>query len=165
MLIQDFVQVPLPYLQVAGQLTANPRAFLQQSAIDAYREGEDLSMRVGVSAHHRRLGKKVSLDVGTPFPRHDGLVIPICWWATGAAWLFPCLDGDLSIVPLGRDSTQLTLMGRYEPPLAKIGHGIDRLVLHRVAEASVRAFLMQIAQTLGELQLQSPANQQPAINQ
>jgi hypothetical protein len=44
--------------------------------------------------------------------------------------------------------TQLTLRGRYEPPLGTLGRQIDRLLLHRVAEATVRSFMRRLAESL-----------------
>jgi hypothetical protein len=39
-------------------------------------------------------------------------------------------------------------MGGYDPPLAGFGRQADRLLLHRVAEASVRSFLTRVAASL-----------------
>ena len=58
------------------------------------------------------------------------------------------LHGDLRVAPLGAQRTQITLEGRYEPPLGAIGRRLDTIVLHRVAEASVRNFLELVARAL-----------------
>jgi hypothetical protein len=75
-------------------------------------------------------------------------VVPLTWRATGAPGLFPVLSADLEIAPLDLELTQLTIHGRYEPPLGAIGRRIDRLLMHRIAEASVRAFLGRLVATL-----------------
>jgi hypothetical protein len=49
---------------------------------------------------------------------------------------------------MGPDQIMLTLMGRYEPPLGAVGRGLDRLVLHRIAEACIRSFLRRTAANL-----------------
>jgi hypothetical protein len=41
-------------------------------------------------------------------------------------------------------------MGRYDPPLGAFGREIDRMLLHRLAEASVRFLLTRIAQRVEE---------------
>jgi hypothetical protein len=148
MLIQDFVHVALPYSEVRSQVMNDPHAILENLAVTAYRDGEQLSVRIGPSGKHRTMSKEVALDVGSPYPRGDGIVFPLCWWATKAAWLFPCLDGDLEVSPLEDGTTRIALSGRYEPPLASLGRSMDRMVLHRVAESSVRSFLSNIADTL-----------------
>jgi len=58
------------------------------------------------------------------------------------------MSADLEIAPLDAELTQLTLRGRYEPPLGAVGRRLDRLLMHRVAEASVRAFLGRLVATL-----------------
>lgn len=156
MLIRDFVQVDKPYRLVTALLESDAAVLLHESASGAYREGEEMSIRVGPSGRHPHLGKRVLLDVGKPYEKKDSLVIPICWWATKAPWLFPCLDGDLVIAPVGEDHTQITLMARYEPPLAAIGRGMDHLLLHRVVDASVRSFLLRIADELNGVSIAAP---------
>ena len=49
---------------------------------------------------------------------------------------------------MGPDQVMLTLMGRYEPPMGAVGRSVDRLVLHRIAEACVRSFLHRTAANL-----------------
>jgi hypothetical protein len=44
--------------------------------------------------------------------------------------------------------TQLTIHGRYEPPLGAVGRRLDRLLMHRIAEATIRAFLVRLVSTL-----------------
>jgi hypothetical protein len=162
MLIQDFIQVPLPYARVRGHFEGGVSTVLTDSAVRAYRDGEQLSMRLGPSLKHPRLGKKVHLDVGTPYERRDGLVVPICWWASGASWLFPFLEGDLEVMPVGENQVQITLMGRYEPPLSQIGVGLDRALMHRVADGSVRTFLNNLATALDGRHRRVPSPGGPA---
>lgn len=149
MLIQDFVQVPRPYADVSAVLLADGVTLFEGTAHDAYREGELLSLRLAPSTRHSRFGKRIQVDLGCPYERADRLVLPIHWWATGPTALFPRLEADLEVAPLGYEATQITLMGRYDPPLAGVGRQMDRLLLHRVAEASVRAFLSKLADSLG----------------
>jgi hypothetical protein len=68
------------------------------------------------------------------------------WEPTG--WLLPRLDAELELAPLGRHRTQLAISGRYEPPLGTVGRTVDRLALHRIAEATIKDFLDRVATTL-----------------
>ena len=67
------------------------------------------------------------------------------WEATGTGGgLFPVLDADLRLAALG-EGTVLTMAGTYRPPLGSLGEALDRAILHRVAGATVRSFLAQVA--------------------
>ena len=46
-------------------------------------------------------------------------------------------------------STRLSLAGVYRPPLTALGAGLDRAVFHKVAEGTVRSFLVRVADVLG----------------
>jgi hypothetical protein len=70
------------------------------------------------------------------------------WEATGpGGGLFPVLDADLRLARDG-DGSVLTLAGAYRPPLGPLGQALDRALLHRVATATVRSFLAQVAAQL-----------------
>jgi hypothetical protein len=45
----------------------------------------------------------------------------------------------------------LTVTGSYEPPLGLLGAGVDRLLLHRLAEATIHRFTYEIADELRRL--------------
>ena len=147
MLIQDFVQVDSPYDAVRPHFDVPGVPWLASDAQAAYRDGEEISVTLRPESGPLRIGKRVHVDVGPPRCRGETIIIPVSWCATGATRLFPTMEADLEIAPFGA-STVLTLMGRYEPPLGAIGRGLDRMFMHRVAAASVRAFLQRVAATL-----------------
>jgi len=71
------------------------------------------------------------------------------WEATGAGGkLFPVLDADLTLADFGPRGTLVALAGVYRPPLGALGQALDRAVLHRVAEATIRDFLARVAAEL-----------------
>ena len=73
------------------------------------------------------------------------------WEATGPGGaLFPVLDADLTLADLGDEGTLVKLAGVYRPPFGALGGALDRAGLHRVAEATIKGFLAQVA---GELAL------------
>jgi hypothetical protein len=77
------------------------------------------------------------------------------WEATGAGGgLFPVLDADLTLAPDGV-GTVLRLAGVYRPPMGPLGQALDRTILHRVAEGTIRIFLARVAAQLAD---QSVAN-------
>ena len=113
---------------------------------DSYREGERLSMKVGPS----KMAKSVSVEVGEPMYGSAAMRVPIRWRATGAGRMFPEMTADLVIQPLGEEATILTFQGSYEPPLGEVGRVLDRAVLHRVAQVSVKDFVDRIVAALSE---------------
>lgn len=148
MLLHDFAYVPVPAEQVCDRILAEDHGWLSPLAAAAMGDGEALRLQVGPLRGLPMLSKTVSLEVGAPLRRGEVTVVPLTWKATAAPGLFPVLSADLEIAPLDPDLTQLTIQGRYEPPLGAVGRRIDRLLMHRVAEASVRAFLSRLVSTL-----------------
>ena len=81
--------------------------------------------------------------------RGDVMTVGLRWEAAGAAGtLFPVLDANISISPAGDDAAQLTLAGSYRPPLGRLGAGLDRTIMHRVAAATMRCLLQSVAEAL-----------------
>ena len=72
-------------------------------------------------------------------------VVPLRWDGDRSERLFPSLDADLEIAPLSADRTQLAISARYVPPLGVVGRAIDRAMLFRVAEATLKDFLDRVA--------------------
>jgi hypothetical protein len=82
--------------------------------------------------------------------RDGRAVLALRWEVRGAAGrLFPVLDADLTLAPAGEDAALLTLAGACRPPLGNLGAELDRLLLHRVADATIRHFLERVAAVLG----------------
>ena len=94
------------------------------------------------------VAKMVELEMKDRSAGPDQVVLAVSWTATGATALFPRMEADLTMRPLGPDLTQLSFEGSYEPPLGVPGAVLDRWVLHRVAEASVKNFVDRVAQDL-----------------
>lgn len=119
-------------------------------AAAAGRQGEEILARVGLGGEPPRVAKTVRLSLGEPVRHAGSTVIPIVWEATGAPGLFPRMEADLVLSELGPGLTQLTFRGSYTPPLGFIGRALDKALLHRVAEASVKSFVDQVASAIGE---------------
>jgi hypothetical protein len=92
------------------------------------------------------LTRLVSVQVHELAASDDSAGLAIRWEATGpGGGLFPVLDADLSLTRAGENSTLLTLTGAYRPPFGALGAALDRAVLHRVAAATMRNFIKQVA--------------------
>jgi len=160
MLVYDFTRIPLPVAQVRHRLLGAVSELWQQVATAAYDEGEELLSRVGPFGPVPGLSKAVSVQVGELRDRGEGFVMPIRWSATGPTELFPVMEADLEIAPLGAEEAQLRLSGSYDPPLGSVGRHLDRLLLHQLAEATVRALLSQLVAAL--LAGPAPSGVEPA---
>jgi hypothetical protein len=124
------------------------QALLAESATAACAQGDDLLVRVGPSGSDARLSKTVAVKIGRPIIQGEVISLPLLWEAVGTPALFPRVDASLEVVPLAPTLTQLSFFGRYDPPLGRLGQSLDQLLLHRLAEHTIRAFLSDVARQL-----------------
>lgn len=140
MFARYFVELPFERDRVEQVLNDAPESWLPGFATDANHRGDQLLAEVGFGGDVR-IARTVAIDVGTPIRLPMKSVLPVRWTAAGASGLFPALDADLEIAPLGHDRCQLSMSARYVPPLGAVGRAIDRALLFRVAEATIKDFL------------------------
>jgi hypothetical protein len=115
---------------------------LVSASQDAYGPGITGFARVGPAG----LSRLVRVQIRELAERDGCAGLAIRWEVTGlAGGLFPVLDADIMLAAVGPRSTLLTLVGAYRPPLGSLGQALDRAVLHRVAAATIRAFLGRVA--------------------
>jgi hypothetical protein len=86
--------------------------------------------------------------MGTPVHTGGKTVLPLRWTPIGSPGLFPALEADLEVAPLASNRTQLAMSARYVPPMGPIGNVIDRTILYRVAEATLKDFLDRVGDVL-----------------
>jgi hypothetical protein len=149
MFIRYFLDLPVPFEDVEASLLAAPEVWVPRLARDAEDGGERLLAEVGFPVDDHRVGKEVQIEMGAPFRIPSKTILPLTWTATGPERLFPSLDADLEIAPLGRNRTQLSISARYRPPLGAVGRALDRALLHRIAEATLKDFLDRVGEALG----------------
>jgi hypothetical protein len=142
-----FVHLDRPFGEARTQLL-EVLSGLDGMAAAAYREGEEIRARIGVGAESLALAKTVRLEVGEPVGEEETMLLPIVWEATGTPGLFPRMEAEVVLAALGPNLTQLSLRGSYRPPLRALGRVLDRALLHRVAEASVKGFVDRVARTI-----------------
>ena len=118
---------------------------LRRACDDAYHDlGAGLA-RVGPLGTAPGQARLVAVRFTDMAVHEDFAVVAIRWEATGPGGaLFPALDADLKLTPAGDEATMLAVSGAYRPPLGGLGAGLDRALLHRVAQATIRAFTHQI---------------------
>lgn len=142
-----FDYVNRPFAIVVEALSEDAIGVLAQAT--APDQGSEASLRVAVGP--LTIGADIVLELESvesalaPDPR---TTFGITWRASRGASLFPAMRADLIVYPLSATETQLELLCQYEPPLGFVGGALDRVALHRVAEASLESFLQQVARHL-----------------
>jgi hypothetical protein len=155
MFVQYFGVVELPFADAEAALL-DMASGLGAPADVAYRRGEDLLATIGIGGPGL-VAKQVILDVGEPMRGEGRTSMPVSWSATGTPSLFPTMKADLSVTAVGRSLTQVMLQGTYTPPLGAVGRVIDRALLHRFAELSVKDFVDRIVQAMSPVRDGTPA--------
>lgn len=146
MFLRYYVELDLPFDEVERTLLSGPDDWIPGAVEEADGHGQRLLADVGIEAAGKEVTKRVEVEIGEPRRLGSVTHLPISWKATGAARLFPRLDGDVEVAFLGLHRTQLSLSGWYDPPLGALGRVADRALLHRVAEATVKSFLDRAAE-------------------
>ena len=125
-----------------------PESLIPSIAVVADDRGQHLLAEVGFGVDGHRVSKHVEIDVGKPVESATRTWIPISWRATGPTGFFPVLEAELELASLGARLTQLSLNGRYQPPLGLVGRTIDKALLARVAEATIKDFVDRLANAI-----------------
>lgn len=143
----DYVNHPYPVVKdalVADALGVFQRA-TSSAAARADSVGTQLRVRIGPLA--------VGADIDVALTSVDEIIayggpatrLAVTWKAARRPELFPTMEGTLTVYALSPAETQLDFEGRYRPPLGPVGGLLDAMVGHRLAEASVRRFVEDIA--------------------
>src|SRR5215469_6780453 len=115
----------------------------------AYEEGMAGLARIGPRGPAPGISRLAEIRFQPLAAQQGRAGLALRWEARGPGGrLFPVLDADLPVAPAGEDAALLTLAGAYRPPLGSLGAELDRLLLHRVAEATIRDFLERVATAL-----------------
>jgi hypothetical protein len=132
MFIQHSVQIDQPVESVMAVLAAGPAEWFAR--LDDF-------ARVG-------LRKKITVEVGLPLTVGDRTTIPVTWKAAFIEKLVPVMTGNVELAPIDAQTTELTVSGIYEPPLAKLGILLDETFMRKVAQRTVIDLAGSIAKRL-----------------
>ncbi len=150
MFVRYFVELRHPTSAIEAALLSAPASLIPAIASLSDDQGQHLLAEVGFAIEGHRVSKRVEIEVGKPVQSTGRTWIPMSWRATGPSGLFPVLEGDLEVASLGPERSQLSLSARYRPPLGLVGRAVDRALLSRVAEATVKDFVERVARALLE---------------
>ena len=140
MFVQDSAPLPIPVTLARDRLLAylHDDARLQPATWHAAEQGASLLRCPGV----QDVATRVTAHTGPARRRGVSTVIPI-WWtpadSTGAP--VPTLDATLELDPRPDGTSQLTLCGRYLPPLTRNSVPAEHLVIGPAALAAAHSYL------------------------
>lgn len=148
------VMVDLSFPAAAARLANLARSgSLTRASQGAYGDGLTGLAQVGPLGVAPGMSKLVEVHFLKVVNRGESAVLALRWEATGPGGrLIPALDADICLTPAGVRSTRLSLAGVYRPPLAALGAGLDKAIVHRVADATVRSLLARVADVLARSQ-------------
>lgn len=147
--VQQVIDVPSGIAQ-SRLVTLMHGDWLKNASAEAYQRSADDLLRVGPFGGKPGTSRLVRVQFTQPAYRDDAMRVGLRWEALGVTGgLFPALDADISLTADG-ERTRVALTGTYRPPLGALGAGLDRLVLHKVATATITAFLDQLTGALAD---------------
>jgi hypothetical protein len=148
MFVRYYIELPLPVAVVEQALVDASAGWLAAVAGEAQARGDELLTAVGVGPLGPRVGRRVAIELGDPVRFPSMTSLPLTWEPIGLEGLLPRLDATIEVGSLGQDRTQLAISARYRPPLGVVGRAIDRVLLHRVAEATLKDFLDRLGHAI-----------------
>jgi hypothetical protein len=148
MFIRYYIELSLPVATVEQALVNSLAGWLSAMAGEAQARGDGLLGEVGVGPLGAQLRRQVRIRLGEPVQFPSMTSLPLTWEPVGLEGVLPHLDANLELGSLGEDRTQLAISARYRPPLGVVGRAVDRVLLHRVAEATLKDFLDRLGQAI-----------------
>ncbi len=147
-----------PFAQVRDALALDAVGLFERATQTAAGRARSLVSSLKVSIAGLEVGKNVVIRVAhvepdAQAPGHlasQAIRLDLEWQAETSSALFPSMRASLLAYPLSANETQLDLRGTYEAPGGALGSAVDRLVGHRIAEASAHRFLDEVASRLSD---------------
>jgi hypothetical protein len=159
MFIRYYIELSLPAAKVEQALVGSAGGWLSAMAGEAQARGDGLLGDVGLGPLGAQLRRPVRIQLGGPVRFPSMTSLPLTWEPIGLEGLLPRLDANLELGSLGGDRTQLAISARYRPPLGVVGRAVDRVLLHRVAEATLKDFLDRLGQAITQQAMTDSAPQ------
>ena len=148
MLLRHFVVIARPIEEIETDLATGAQKWMPALAWMSNGQGQRLLSELGFEVGKRPMARRIEVELGALRPMGGVTLLPIRWKAASHAGLFPGLEGQLEMAPIGKTTTQLSLSASYEPPFGVLGRIADRALMHRVAEITDKDFLDRIRDRL-----------------
>ena len=147
--VYDYVNHP--YKAVRDKLTSEAAEVFRNATKVAATRAKSVASELHINFAGIEVGTDIAISVKSIEEDTQSSIfstitrINLEWEAAKMPGLFPFMKAELQIYPLTPTETQLSLQGKYEPPLGVLGSLIDSVVGHRIAEASVHQFITDVA--------------------
>lgn len=125
------------FVDVIPAFTSTAGPWLPEVVQRSVEKTDKLTTRFGAGP----LSKRVSVKMGRARQTGRRFVVPIRIMATGPEGLFPHLDANVEVRALSSGDVEIRLVGTYRPPLGHAGEVLDKMILHRLAEATLDNFM------------------------
>jgi hypothetical protein len=103
---------------------------------------------IGVHLAGIPVRKRVAVEFGEAVKTSTWAAIRVNWRATFPRQLFPTMQGKVALSPTGNHSTKLTVSGAYTPPLGRLGEDLNEVLMHGIAERTVRELADSVGRRL-----------------
>jgi hypothetical protein len=147
--VRDFVDLDMDWEAAALQITQHPSSWLGELITGTRLSQSPVQAKMGLRAA-KIFGASVVVTLAAPSRSRDSVIFPITWAPVSRSRLLPTFEGTLGVSGLGQGASQLWLEGTYRAPLGRPGQLMDQAVFHRLADSSIRGFLLRLARSLQE---------------
>jgi hypothetical protein len=147
MFVQSDLALTMPFDLAARALDrAMADGGLVSESRRAMSDGLEFVMPVGPRGSHFP-AREVVVHLLPPRRLGQRMVVGMRWETAGPTGrLFPALDADLELAAGQEpDRSRLSIIARYQPPLATLGQTLDRVVMSKVTSATMAALLREVA--------------------
>jgi hypothetical protein len=149
--VRQFAYVDRAFRDVRRYLAADPARIIGRGQPDAGSVHDGALTELHVRRAGFDLVRDVRMVMGDLQVGIHNARLPLRWEDATRPQLFPLLDATFELVQVSagrRPMTQLGLVGRYQPPLGRLGSLADTLAGHRIVLESVERFLDELAARL-----------------
>lgn len=152
--LRAFDYVNRPYGRVRDALLDHAEEIFRNATRAASSRAYDVASALHVDVGGLEIGAEIDITVGTiqesggMRPSAATTRVNLEWAAARHPRLFPEMKGELAVYALSDRETQVDFDGEYTPPLGAVGSAIDKVVGHRIAEASIHRFVTDVTDYL-----------------
>lgn len=149
--LRTYDYVNHPYAKVHEVLARDAAAVFRAATKAASSRAHEVAAALRIHVAGLEIQKDIVIEVKSIEQRQSAALgtlvthIELQWEAAKSPRLFPLMRAELMVYALTATETQLDLDGHYDPPLGPLGKVVDAILGRRIAEASVRRFLVDVA--------------------
>lgn len=155
-----------PFDDIIELLADDASAVLQDATHVAAQRAREVVTTLRVPVGEFEIGRDIRIEVGDFVPKEIRCGhVQLRWHAERHAALFPAVQAKLEIAALSLEPplSQVTLVGSYVPPFGAVGAAADEMVGHRIAEATIHRFVVDVVDRIRD-QLAARRSRRPSLS-